>query len=206
MNNPIQHHHQTSWRGIKAILQFRGTFKKWPFIISIAIAFALSLSIMIFIPKKSFEVLHNTTDIVITVFPSLLGFSLGGFAIVVGFSNVELIKRGSKVNKYSVYQHLNAIFAINIVFQIFTTILAFVIIWIIKLDLNSIFKISINILGFIANGFCLFLLLLGSLYSLALTPYIVTNLFTLSQINNMFFTIQKYNEDQQKLKNNEESS
>jgi hypothetical protein len=187
----IKDYHKTSLKGILFILKKRKTFRKWPFVISLMLSLAICILVAMINPLESFHVLQVTSDLIMAVFPNLLGFSLGGYAIVVGFSNTELLKRNARVDKYSIYQLLSSIFSISILFQIFTTILCFFITLVIKVDITTITKLYIPTLAYMINLFFLMLLIFGSIYSLLLTPYIVTNLFTLSQLNNLFFTLQK---------------
>lgn len=186
--------HKPSWSGLFFILKKRGTLTKWPLLLSVAVSFLLSIFLYIFSENKMYDIIVKTSDLLVTVFPGLLGFSLGGYAIVVGFSNTQLIKESSRVDRASIYQLLNSIFSLSLLIQVFTIIFSFLIDWLIKSDIaNAIIHTNVAT-NSVINAVCIFLLLFGSLYSLALTPYIIINLFTLSQINNLFFTKEKIKE------------
>lgn len=187
--------HEFGFSGIIKILRIKGTFKKFPFYGSILFSFFITVLICILDSDKLYPYLYETTGILIAFFPSLLGFSLGGYALVVGFSNVDLIKKGSETKKHSLYQILNAIFSLSIIFQVFTTILCFGVYWFIKVDLDSLIPVYCRFMGTALNALILFLLLFGSIYSLCLTPYVVTNLFTLSQLNNLHLTIENLKDE-----------
>lgn len=187
----IKDFHSTSYGGVFQIIKKRKVFKKLPFVISISLSTFLFIILMFLSPNNSFTILEVTSDKVFSLFPSLLGFSLGGFAIVVGFSNTELIEEGSKTNEYSLYQILNAIFSLCIIFQIAATFLSFFGSWLVDIDVTKIFNYYNELGAKILNGFLFYLMFFSAIYSLALTPYLVFNLFTLSQVNNLFLTIRK---------------
>jgi hypothetical protein len=194
----IKELHLFGFSGILDILKIKGTFKKFPFYLSIF----LSLTIVIFIAFnysiKLYDFVEETSKLLLSFFPNLLGFSLGGYALVVGFSNTDLIKKGSETKKHSLYQILNAIFSLSIIFQVFTTILCFSIVWFVDVASKHINLINVELFSSIINALLLFMLLFGSFYSLFLTPYVITNLFTLSQLNNLHLTIENLKDENDK--------
>lgn len=191
----IVKNHKPSWKGMYDIIKKRGTLKKWPFLISLFLGIIVAGAIIIFIPDKSYVILQNTSDLFTSVFPSLLGFALGGYAIVIGFSNTDLLKKASDINKHSIYQILSAIFALSLVFQVFTTLIAFFTSWVYKLGLPILDK-SIYFWGAtIINCIVILVLIIGAIYSLILLPYVVINLFSLGQISNMHFTIENIQDE-----------
>lgn len=194
--NRIKTLHEVGLKGILWIVFKHNTFKKWPFVLSIVISIACCILIAVQKGDKFYVILQSTSDLIVTVFPGLLGFSLGGYAMVVGFSNADLIKKGATTSKHSVYQILNGIFSLSILFQAIATIICIVITWGIRVDLNSVLGIYFNsgLLNFL-NGVLLFIIFLSSVYSLMLTPFVIINLFTLSQLNNLHYTIEKMKED-----------
>ena len=123
LHSQIKDLNKDGWRGIQKILFKRGTLKKLPFIFSLILSLLFISFLLIFDFPKLYDHLKVTSELILSFFPNLLGFSLGGYALVVGFSNLELIKRATKVDGHSIYQILNAIFALCIIFQVFTTLL-----------------------------------------------------------------------------------
>ena len=188
----IENLHKAGIAGIIDILKKHETFKKWPFISSIIISVIVVVIIALIKSHQLYTVIQISTDLVLSVFPSLLGFSLGGYAISVGFSNTAFLKKDSSTTEHSLYQILSAIFAFSVILQILATLFGILLSWCIKTEIQKMFvdfpywlMIACNILALI----CLFFL---SIYSLLLTPYIVTNLFTLSQLNNAQLTIEEH--------------
>ena len=59
----------------------------WPFIFSIVI-----FPFLLFSEKESLFWVIKISDIILLLFPPLLGFSLGGYALIVGFTTPEFLK------------------------------------------------------------------------------------------------------------------
>jgi len=192
----IRELHRVGIFGILSILRIKGTFKKFPFHSSWIVSIVIVILVAALDVEKLYSFLKSTSEILVAFFPSLLGFSLGGYALVVGFSNMDLIKKASSTEKHSLYQILNAIFALSIIFHVFTTILSLSVYWFIKVEFGELVNLEIDVLNHFVNAVLLFLLLFASIYSLWLTPYVVTNLFTLSQINNLHLTIEQQNQSE----------
>lgn len=193
--------HVGSWRGIADILLKMRIFSKWPFWGGLAVCTGLTI-FSTFFTRNSFAILTHLTDLITNVFPDMLGFSLGGYAIVVGFSNAELIKRATKVNGYSIYQVISAIFSLIILCQLFTLLFGFIASWAINSEVGRASGIYLPIVAALVNGLLLLVLSFGATYSLAMSSYIVINLFTLSQDNNKFYTLEKYEENQREGETN----
>jgi hypothetical protein len=187
--------HEVNLKGIFDVLIQKRTFRKWPFFIAILIGLSTCVWLLI-VSADLTKVLNSTSALIQTVFPGLLGFSLGGYAIVVGFSNADLIKQSTKTDKHNIYQILSGIFALSILIQVVATIIGIIVYWCLNIDVCSVFKIhSPPLLADIVNSLLLFILFSSSLYSLILIPYVVTNLFTLSQLNSLYYTVIKAKED-----------
>lgn len=199
-NSLIKEHHRTTFRGIWKILIAKKTFRKWPFITSVITSVGVTIFFSFKAGEDSFHILSALNELIMVVFPGLLGFSLGGYAIAVGFSNTDLLKNRSKADKYSIAQILSAVFAISILSQIFTTIVSFILSWIININADlSLITLS-NTGVIVTNSICLLFLLFGSIYSLLLTPFVVLNLFSLSQLNSYYLTVLKIKEDREHMR------
>ena len=101
--NEIQSHHLPSKEGLWSILKTRKLFCKTPFLLSITLDIIFTI-IFICNADKSFLVIEKLTEIITVCFPCLLGFSLAGYAMVVGFPNTELIEQDSQTEDFTLYQ------------------------------------------------------------------------------------------------------
>ena len=192
-DNKILDFHEPGWKGLRYLIFLRRKKYRTNFLISIFFAIILFTYLIQCENKYILDFVLNTVNINLEFFPSLLGFSLGGLAIVVGFSNTDLIRKASNPNAISVYQILNSNFTFVIILQVFITSLAFFIKWFLSLNLE--FPFISNSICIIINSLVCACFLFLSVFLLLLTPTIAINLFTLSQINNMFFTIKKIEDE-----------
>lgn len=195
----IKKHHKPSIAGLKDIIKTRNPLCQAPFIISTILSIFF-LVVFIFNPEKSFVGIDKLAEIITICFPCLLGFSLAGYAMVVGFPNTELIQEDSQTNDYTLYQVLSAFFALSIILQVFATAIAFCIWWFIKIDVTGLLNFNCEHIGYFVNIAFIFILLFIGLYAVCLTPYIAINLFSLSQVNSTFFTVKKINKEEEEAK------
>jgi hypothetical protein len=189
----IQGFHKTSWKGILKIVKSRKSKYAIPLVLCILLTIVIILIVNRF-NADTYKLVTNLSELSISIFSSLLGFSLGGYALIIGFSNNSLIEKTSKTNGYSTYQLLSGFFAYTIIIQLATLAISFIIKLISNQNIEQITKHfssqTCNMINL--GGFSLILFL--SLYSLILCPFIVTNLFTLGQLNNFYYTIEKLKE------------
>lgn len=191
LGDKIKDLHSQNLSGVYNIIKSHRTLYKKPFIFCVLISVLICLYLSIFKIHNSFFYLQTITDLIISVFPNLLGFSLGGYAIIVGFSNTDLIRKATTIKKHSIYQILSGIFAFAILFQVFCVVISFIVSFLIKTHMNEMFNMPNNFVGDIINIFVFLCMFFASLYSLVLTPYIVFNLFDLSQMNNFHYTMEE---------------
>lgn len=115
-------------------------------------------------------------------YPSIVGFVLSGYALLIGFSNSELIRKMTvKVNghKSAFFQEVNATFSMMLLWLIITLIMSFLISTIVtsQIDLWGIPSIYLDI----ANGIIFYVFLFLILYSLFSLFDVVINIFNFGQ-------------------------
>jgi len=184
--------HPTGLRGILKNFTWRKMFLKPPFLFSILLA--VSWCYLTFnIRDNNYVDLLKLVDFNIAIFPSLLGFNLGGYALLIGFGNIALIKSmtESQEGKASIFQKLSAIFAFSILLQATVLILAIVIRYFTDIGLS--FEVQ-DITAATFNIALYFLLAFFSLWAIFLLPYVITNLFTFGQLHHFYLTIEKMKE------------
>ena len=157
--------------------------------ISIGLTILCIVSLTIFSNIGLIEFLEKITALNISAFPSILGFCIGGYALIIGFSHRDVLHKmseplGKKKSYMSYFQILSCVFAISIIFQIATLFISFVISYAINLDL------SVNAyLANIMNGLAILIICFLSSFSLLLIYYIVKNTFIFGQM--MHFCIRQ---------------
>ncbi|TGK82994.1 hypothetical protein EHQ19_08285 [Leptospira montravelensis] len=178
------------FKGIRNSIKITDILKNIGFRISLLISILTSLALLIFPPKEDF--LSTLIDMVINSYPSLLGFMVGGYALIVGFGNKDLIKRLSENQKGSInlFSSISSKYAYSILVIAFTLFLS----WNIKLLnylLQGVDEFSIYCLSKSIFYFEVFLILFLSNYSLFQVFYIVTNTFTFGELNSSLITLPK---------------
>ena len=204
-NINIKKFHDISYKGILKIVKSRKDEYSRPLIWCLIITIVITIILNIF-DVDTYELVKSFAELSITIFSSLLGFSIGGYALIIGFSNNSLLAKTSKTDRYSTYQVLIGFFAYTLIIQLITVAVSFTIKLIssqnIKEITNDFTSKTINIINSV--GFSVILLL--SIYSVILSYFIVTNLFTLGQLNNYFFTLEKLEGSEKKEKKIEKNN
>ena len=149
-----------------------------------------------------FSYLQNTVEITISILPAIVGFCIGGYALIIGFGQKDVLTRmsqplGEAENWMSYYQVLSSVFAISIIIQILTLLICVVISYVGNLNLSSSYADEVNISGILL---CIF----SSLYSIWLTYYVVKNIFIFGQM--MHFCIRKEELDKRDVINKDDIS
>ena len=129
--------------------------------------------------------------------PNILGFCIGGYALIIGIGNMDALKKMSlpmeNRENLSFFQILSSVFAGSLILQCITLLLSFVIKILLKIEIpafsNSI-AIIINILGIIV-------VLFFSTLSIVLLYYTVMNLFNYGQSMHFLIRLEKGEQDEQ---------
>lgn len=195
--------------GIDTILKivFRNKlFKSHAFRYSILFALFFFSLIILFKQNPIYYIIEIKTQC-ISFIPGILGFTLSAYALLVGFSQTEMLlkitepleeeNKNSKVAKkehYSLYQIMSSTFAINVIVQALALALAYIVHFV------SILCIRTNITSFFQNGvidvtnyLTLFLMLYAIWISIFLVVQSVVNIFNFSQLHQFYVNKEKLN-------------
>ena len=157
---------------------------------------------------EPYSLIIDVKNNIITFLPSILGFTIGGYALVVGFVQSNMMNKISEPlldEDYSLYQRMTSTFALNLIIQGFGLIVAYFYHYVIYIDSNAKQQLiaDLNILKFI-NYVGLWFLAFNFLISLFLVVQIIINIFNFSQLHHYTVNIEKV--DQQEEKNNSNGS
>jgi hypothetical protein len=141
------------------------------------------------------EILSLVVDMIISIIPSLLGFVLSGYALLIGFGNIEIIakkpktKNGDASNKPTLYQKVSTVFAVGLIMQIFLLVFTFGLKLFLKLDLPCL----INEVWFcnLVNYTVFTLLIFSLIYVTVMIKDLVVNIFNFSQVQHLFINKSK---------------
>lgn len=188
--------------GIRAILRIydrklliKGAIM--PFILTFIIA------ILIFIfGKVDISILELVVDQILTIIPSLLGFVLGGYALLIGFGNIEVIAKKSKKDseisnsKPTLYQKVSTVFAVGLIMQVLLLILTFGLKILLEIKLPCLCdNISIcKSINYIIFTFLIF----GLFYVVVMIKDLVINIFNFSQVQHFYINKSSKNNGEKK--------
>ena len=178
--------HPTSYKGIFTAYTWKDIRESYPFIASISLSILFLLS-SYFSTKNFFEILSIWTNQVLTIFPNLLGFNLGGYALIIGFGNTDLIQaltKKRKDKKTSIFQKLSGVFAFTLMLQSVAFALAFIVNFSIQLG----FSTSIESLSTTINICVILILSFLGLWGLLILPVLVANVFSFGQMHHFHLT------------------
>lgn len=159
------------------------------------------LTVLTFIPalfsiKEPFEHIETVSGLITSAFPSIIGFVLTGYALIIGFSSSEIISYLAKDRngkKYSLFQIVNSTFAIVMGAIIGTFLFGSFCQFIQKTQVPFIFTKGIDSFNYLI----LFLLLFSFYYSVCSLLDVVINIFNLGQFANTLAK-RKYQENENK--------
>ena len=180
--NSLIKQHTPGFAGLK-LLYPRDLLKKavlWPTVVSFV------LIVLLLVTKAEPQKLITTiSDATISVMPSLLGFLLGGYTILISFSNNKLLSNLTEVPKdseISIFQKVSCIFALTILVQSATLIFALIVKF--SLLINSSFALQYSwvLWTFKAVDYVVAYFLMSMLfYTVFAFKDIIVNIFGLTQ-------------------------
>lgn len=142
------------------------------------------------------ELIRDTANLILGIVPSLLGFVLSGYAILIGFSVMLIAKQENGSDEPTLFQKTSAVFAMGLIMLIILLVFAFVLRLVLNANLSCLFEN--HCICSLANLIVFFLLVFGTLYVVFMIKDLVINIFNISQLQH--FLANKKNEN-----NNEHS-
>lgn len=146
-----------------------------------------------FAESTIYTMITKVVEISNSIMPTLLGFNLGAYALIIGFlSNKKLLDAliaKNDADRFDRLQRISGVFAINIIAQAFTLLCSFLLKVFLDLNIPSfhfcLYEVEgilfINILTFVSLFFF-------TLYSVALLIQNAINIFDFSQLFSHFAT------------------
>lgn len=188
--------------GWKELFSFRNKL----FYFSLFVVFAFSILFLKFGNDSvtSYDLIVKIVGLGISILPTLLGFNLGAYALIIGFlTNQTLLsvltkaKDGESANNL---QRICSVFAVNIITQAFTLLCSFLFSVFIdlKISLPTNFIYYDEIISVI-NYFSLIFILFFTLYSVVLLIQNAINVFDFSQLFTHFATKEKKDDSEKPI-------
>lgn len=182
-NDDLLKRHKEGFKGIFNRYTIRKFYKTKYFV------FCLSLTCLLTIvpvltskgAESIYKLIEDVTTVVLSSFPSLLGFSLAGYALIIGTINIGVMRRMSEpqdsMNRLSFFQFVSSVFALSVLIQCATLLVAFIVHVVMKQEWSMFFSISSNWVNIPVYAILLFLVI----ESLVLLGNMIINIFTYGQ-------------------------
>lgn len=173
----------TGWGGVFDTYPLRKLLKG-----AIIPLFFLLASIVIYCLGENHDaiaLMTNVVDIISSGFPSIIGFVLTGYALIIGFSGTELVGKMAcvKVDEkgHSYFEVVSSIFAVVLGVVVSTYIIACIVSYILELHIQWPFN---NNCADCFNTVCFFIFLFIFYYSIFALLDIIVNVFNIGQYAN----------------------
>lgn len=169
----------TGWRNVWHIYPWRYLLKSiWrPLFLELLCIVVINMSSV-----PTVDMLGHLCSFVNGGYPSIVGFVLSGYALLIGFSNSELIQKLSKrknENKPALFQKINATFAMMLLMLVVTLLFSFVVSIVMEANVSGF--LFLNGYENIINTATLYIFLFIIFYSLFSLLDVVMNIFNFGQ-------------------------
>ena len=173
----------TGWGGVFDTYPLRKLLKG-----AIIPLFFLLASIVIYCLGENHDaitLMTNVVDIISSGFPSIIGFVLTGYALIIGFSGTELVGKMACVEVdekgHSYFEVVSSIFAVVLGVVVSTYIMACLVSYVLELKISWPF--DNNYCDYFNTG-CFFIFLFLFYYSIFSLLDIIVNVFNIGQYAN----------------------
>ena len=174
------------------------------------ISFYLSLEIIcisVIFSSNLYDNIQFFATSALSIIPSLLGFSLGAYILVVGFGATDILatiaKPLKKQGNFSLYQKLNAVMGMTVLVEIATLLFSFILCYLSKiLPVITVEKGSfIYVCCSSINASVLFLLIFLSIYSILMLANIIKHVFLFAQTIHLIVTVDNLKKEKEQISN-----
>ncbi len=188
--------------GLSGVFRIAGItksfFRHWTMIASVILS-VLTLILCYWLGLDILEFISEFKSLMLDFLPGILGFTIAGYSLMVGFIQAGAMSRISEPfrdSKFSLYQKMSATFALNILLQAIALIVAYFIHFVLYLNENKIgIDLSVQFVQ-VVNPIGLALLSYWFFVSLFMVIQIVVNIFSFSQLHHYFVNKEKVEEQQ----------
>lgn len=143
----------------------------------------VSFAVCFFSKKNPLGLIEYVGSTILSVGPNMLGFTLSGYALMMGLNNSEfiqgLINFREEGKEYSLFQSLNTVFAVVLGMMFLTTLVGAFTCIIIKAEISL--PKDLDDLTDMYNWICLFILMFLMYYTINAIKDIVINIFNFGQ-------------------------
>lgn len=190
----------TGFKGVLKIAEYNKLIKSFSTIASLILSIIV-IAITITLNVDFYLLILEIKSLMINFLPSILGFTIAGYTLVVGFIQGGMLDRISepmKDSKFSLYQKMSSSFALIIITQLIALLIAYSYHLFIFFDSNMKFVNPTN--PKCVNYIALPLITFSFLLSFFLSIQLVLNIFGFSQLHHYMINIEKVNNKEKNQK------
>lgn len=173
----------TGWNGVFSVYPLR---KLWKGAIIPFLFLVISIAVYFMGEKHTpIDLMKKVADIITSGFPSIIGFVLTGYALIIGFSDTELVGKMACVEVdekgHSYFEVVSSIFAVVLGVVVSTYIAACLVSYVLELQISWPFDDNC---ADCFNTLCFFIFLFIFYYSIFALLDIIVNVFNIGQYAN----------------------
>lgn len=173
----------TGWNGVFSVYPLR---KLWKGAIIPFLFLVISIAVYFMGEKHTpIDLMKKVADIITSGFPSIIGFVLTGYALIIGFSDTELVGKMARIEVdkegHSYFEVVNSIFAVVLRVVVSTYIAACLVSYVLELQISWPFNDNC---ADCFNTLCFFIFLFLFYYSIFALLDIIVNIFNIGQYAN----------------------
>lgn len=173
----------TGWNGVFSVYPLR---KLWKGAIIPFLFLVISIAVYFMGEKHTpIDLMKKVADIITSGFPSIIGFVLTGYALIIGFSDTELVGKMACVEVdekgHSYFEVVSSIFAMVLGVVVSTYIAACLVSYVLELQISWPFDDNC---ADCFNTLCFFIFLFIFYYSIFALLDIIVNVFNIGQYAN----------------------
>lgn len=189
---------ETFITGLPAVFKIAGYkktfFSVWVTKIPIYICIISSI-FFYFFNLDFYEGIKELKTQMLNFLPGILGFTIAGYSLMVGFIQAGMLDKISEPineSKFSLYQKMSSTFAVNVILQAIALIIAYIVHFVIFIDtkLGIVLYLPSDLINII-NILSFALLTYWFPISLLMVIQVVLNIFSFSQLHHYFVNKQK---------------
>lgn len=191
--------HPTGLKGIFHVYDWKRLRRSQAFKVALILTIILAIALP-FADRKAeyFTHVQALSELGVAIFPCLLGFTIGAYALIIGFassSNLKKFTRKAPNSNGSFYQALMSIFSVTILLQTVCIVVSFAVGYIAKSKFTIDLINEYSALRVATNYSITLFISFVSLWSLFTIPYVATNLFNFAQTNHLLGAIERVNDE-----------
>lgn len=173
----------TGWNGVFSVYPLR---KLWKGAIIPFLFLVISIAVYFMGEKHTpIDLMNKVADIITSGFPSIIGFVLTGYALIIGFSDTELVGKMARIEVdkegHSYFEVVSSIFAVVLGVVVLTYITACLVSYVLELQISWPFDDNC---ADCFNTLCFFIFLFLFYYSIFALLDIIVNIFNIGQYAN----------------------